>query len=336
MNYGLGRLPLPHDARDWSPRKLMAMIEAGIAIPVHWQSSTVLMQGNTPHCVGFAGAGWKATDGANSPGDSTITDAEGHRLYYAAKAEEGIYPGDANIEEGSYSRSLAKALRREGTIDAYAIGGYDDLVEWCEKYGSVPVGTLWYESMRYPDSRGVVSIQGDAVAGGHEYLVHGVNLPLGDDILNSWSRGWGLNGGAFMVPPTLRRLIDQEGGDALFMVKLAKALAWPDLIGYEISAAEVDIPYEVREAGAMKGFPEPDGTITFRPGLTVTQRQVGTVLCNIGLQLSNPWKDKWTIPATREWVKAQFPQLVFLNEPVGPLKRFQLLMLIGRYLRERT
>ena len=50
LKHGLGRNPSLPDDRDWSPEKLEAMIDEGIAVPVQWEDKVVLNQGQTGHC----------------------------------------------------------------------------------------------------------------------------------------------------------------------------------------------------------------------------------------------------------------------------------------------
>jgi hypothetical protein len=290
--HGLGRNPNPPDSRDWPVSRLVAMIEAGVAVPVSWvRRSGQLDQGSTGHCVGFAGANWEGTDEAGITGDKAITNATGHQLYYASVAAGGA----PNSESGSCGRWLAQALQELGIIDHYAIGGFADGKAWVQRYGAVPIGTNWWSSMDQPDSNGVVTV-GGTIRGGHETCWHETDTAFGNGVDNSWG-AWGLNGDYRISDANLQTLIDAQGGDVLCMVKLTAptpptppvppytpppppvdphaGLPWPDLpVEYR------DDGWLVKDSGLMQGYD--DGT--FLPGKSMPAYQIETIIARLKLR----------------------------------------------------
>jgi hypothetical protein len=302
---GLGRNPNTEDTRDWSPKRLAALIETGQAVPVTWNDPVVLSQGSTPHCVGFFGAGWKATAQYNCGPDSTITNEEGHRLYYASKIKDG-QPG---MENGSCSRSLAQVLKDEGVIDNYAIGySYLEAKEWVEKYGCVGLGIPWYTGMDATDSAGMIHVRG-TFRGGHEIMMHGVYHPDLENVLrNSWN-GWGFqsSGDCGISDADLEISVDREGGDVLYMVKLVKPVPvpvpdpFPDLEGLDAEGVAA-ITWCVQR-GYVLGYA--DGT--FRPWQPLLRRHVFLIAGRAGLApVGQGWIDDYT-PALRGDVRDQWP-----------------------------
>jgi hypothetical protein len=212
MKHGLGRNPSPPDARDWTVDRLEAMIDAGTAVPVLWTDPVVLDQGQTPHCVGYAGAGFEATEEANAPADDTITNATGESLYYACK----VIDGEPGAEDGTYVRSVAKALKKKGIISAYAFGTMAQGKAWVSKYGPSVVGVRWDYSMEEPDFQGYIHPDGSD-AGGHGILWHAVYEP--DNMLrNSWG-DWGpLHGDCLITDIDLVDILS-NGGEVMMAVR---------------------------------------------------------------------------------------------------------------------
>jgi len=87
------------------------------------------------------------------------------------------------------------------------------------------VGTSWLYDMFFPkwDSKlGKFLIRASGnLAGGHAYLLDGVNTQQGlVRIKNSWGRDWGHEGFAYMPLPDLEMLI-ADGGEACLAVEVA-------------------------------------------------------------------------------------------------------------------
>ena len=212
---GLGWRPSPPDIRDWKPETLRAMIRLQVARPVSWAMppGLWLAQGHTQHCVGFLGAGFIAAEGSQSPIDITVNDQLGHALYYEAK----VYDGDPGGEEGSCLRSLAKALKQRGVIDAYSIT--NDFVacdNWVDTWGCVGLGIWWYESMFEKDANGIIYPVGPK-SGGHAILWRAKDQEYDNVLRNSWGQAWGE---CSISDRNLAALLSDRG-EALLAVKLA-------------------------------------------------------------------------------------------------------------------
>ena len=181
--------------------------------PVSWNNiEPVLDQGETPHCVGFAGAQW----GNTLPINDKFVNEDGHRFYYACK----VFDGEPNEENGSTSRSLGKALKAAGRLNTYAFAAsIDEAVQWIMTNGPVLFGTDWYTGMFNPNSRGFVEPTGN-IEGGHMYLAIGYN-PLTEVIeyLNSWSDMWGINGRFYMHKRDAVKIFANQG-EGLVAVEL--------------------------------------------------------------------------------------------------------------------
>lgn len=122
------------------------------------------------------------------------------------------WPG--NSYDGTSVRAGAKVLQRCGVIGEYRWAwDIDTVVQALLEQGPVVVGTWWYNSMFQPDDNGVITVSGARV-GGHAYLLNGVNTSKEMiRIKNSWGRGWGHRGYAYISFDDMARLI-REGGEA--------------------------------------------------------------------------------------------------------------------------
>lgn len=255
----LGRIPSPPDPRDFKLRlwtstnpleqALAAMLAsksaakvtkdwcqiatpliiggqpAPVPVPsaqVMWvDNEPVLDQGDTGHCVGFAGAGW----GNVLPQDDHFVNSDGDRIYYEACAAGG-YP---NTEDGSTIRDLAKALKKDGRLSVYAFAAsVDDALSFVSKSGPVVFGTDWTEGMFDPDPTGRVRPTGQ-VAGGHAYVCIGLDLQLEQVwFLNSWSVDWGQNGRFWMSRDDVQTIFANQG-EAMAAVELPTSAAEEEL-----------------------------------------------------------------------------------------------------------
>ncbi len=334
--HGLGRL-YREDERDWPVSKLRAMIDAGVAepVPIQWPVPARLQQGSTNHCVGFAWAGFKS-----AAGDQAVTNDEGHRIYYEAKKIDN--DGPEMLERGTYVRSGAMVLKNEGFIDGFSLTDDIDVVDdWIQRNGCVVVGTNWYGSMFHPDASGVVTIDGN-VAGGHAYLRIGdLQTPADNSHLNSW-KNWGIDQMFWYSQPDARRLL-REWGEACLCVRKTDVPPprWPDLPPMDLDdLLSQDAAWK---SGILRGFDDH----TFHPQPTeehpapwglVTMHQVGNVAWRIGAIEKNPFNSDsdFITLATRGLVHHSMPMLTFREERWEEcLTRFQLLLLVGRYLREK-
>lgn len=171
-----------------------------------WQTGPVLNQGNTPHCVGYAWAGWLMCRPLR-----TMNGPTGDQIYYAAK----IVDGEPNAEDGSSTRSALKVMMKQGRIANYLWAqNLSDLKTWALTKGSFCLGTDWYNDMFSPDYKGFVTPTGD-IAGGHEYLCIGYSTAKkAFRFLNSWGADWGQTGRFWMHESDVEMLVFGGNGDA--------------------------------------------------------------------------------------------------------------------------
>jgi hypothetical protein len=223
--FGLGWVPpVTPDPRNWPVSRLLALVEAGEAVPnkeVKWEAPPVaLNQEQTPHCAGFAAAAFKACAERLWPTDPSIGSAEGHRLYYEAKILDGA-PG---VEEGTSIHSIMRVLKNEGTIDAYAFGTFEEARGWMQRYGPVLAGLAWFENMFYPKPDGLVT-PGGILRGGHAFLMRGTDMLIEQAPAvfnrNSWN-GWGLRGDFYLWHSTVNSLAEQYGAELGMAVKFVQ------------------------------------------------------------------------------------------------------------------
>lgn len=133
-------------------------------------------------------------------------------MIYSAATVLDEFPGAYPPEDtGSSGLGVCKAAVNMNLINGYQWAfGFDHVLETL-MYGPLLVGTNWYDGMFYPNSSGVVSISG-SIAGGHEYLLVGVD-PAKRLLLfqNSWSSLWGVKGRFYMGYDTFKRLLNEQG-----------------------------------------------------------------------------------------------------------------------------
>ena len=159
-------------------------------------------QGDTPTCVGYAWAHWLA----NAPIIQRLR-AEG--IYFLAKHLDE-WPGENYA--GTSVRAGAKALFELGFIREYRWAwSLPLLIDTVLELGPVVVGTNWYGGMNTPDRNGVLSVSGK-LEGGHAWLINGVDVEKElFRLKQSWGRGWGLQGRAWISFKDMRRLIREDG-----------------------------------------------------------------------------------------------------------------------------
>jgi hypothetical protein len=182
--YGLGRLPSPPDARDYSMKA--AMVELDKTAPPRpvksWHSDRVLNQLKTPHCVGFAWAGW----GISSPVEDDWNNCTGHDIYSRCKQVDGCPEKD-----GSTVRAGAKVMKQMGRLGTYFwAGSVDEALDYVSRFGPVVFGTIFTEGMCRPSLIGGIIRPTGKVVGGHAYDIVGV-----DEKYATIKQSWGLKHG---------------------------------------------------------------------------------------------------------------------------------------------
>lgn len=177
-----------------------------------WTAPTVLDQGQTPHCVGFAESGFLATDPVMDPG---ITNQFAHDTYYRIKEIEG----EPRAETGAYVSSAGKDLKARGRVAGYAFSDTtEDVCDWLLTKGPVQCGSSWFSGMMDTNSSGFVVPTGTN-EGGHSYLAIGFDKILEVlTFLQSWG-DWGIKGFFKMHKGDFADLIAQ-GGEGMAMLEL--------------------------------------------------------------------------------------------------------------------
>jgi C1A family cysteine protease len=216
---GLGRLPQP-DKRNANYPMPMRDVPPGVRRRM-WNAGEVLDQGATPQCVGYAGYGWlEGGPVINRRMTFSPTD-----LYHMAQ-DNDEWPG--HDYDGSSTLGLMKALKQLGYVNTYVWAtDADTLAKWILTTGPVLIGVNWYLDFFTPNvENGFIEIGGEIV-GGHELRVIGVDLdkscPDGSKgafrFVNSWGRGWGTQGRAYLSIKDLDRLL-QEDGEAVTAIEI--------------------------------------------------------------------------------------------------------------------
>lgn len=210
QKYGTGRLPFVADTRDdsYTPMRLAAMLELGMATPVSWTNANhVLDQGEQPECVAFGTLGLLNTDD-EMHNDPHFGNAEARDFF-------ATIPGAG--PQGAYVRDGLKAAKAAGLIEAYALLRSDaEVDEWLESHGPVLLGTAWTKRMTETVG-GIVIVDTTASETGHCYFWHGqdVYYRLGT---NSWGEGWA-EGGRFKMRRCDDGRLRHAGGEAWAVVQ---------------------------------------------------------------------------------------------------------------------
>lgn len=179
-------------------------------------------QGATPQCVAYGSLHLlHAPPFTYPPPRPLLVPAE---LYAAAQK---VDPWEGENYEGTSSDAAMEVMRARGIIESYWwAADFDEAVACVLERSPVGFGTWWLEAMFDPDGAGFIRAQG-RVAGGHFYLVDGINLDVRAPgaakngiarIKNSWSRAWGRKGHAFISLEDLERLFD-DYGEAVVVVE---------------------------------------------------------------------------------------------------------------------
>ncbi|HLE03495.1 MAG TPA: C1 family peptidase, partial [Anaerolineales bacterium] len=168
-------------------------------------------------CVGFAWTAW-VEDGpiTHKPKGAKTPPLYDPAFLYAEAQKVDEWEGAEPAYFGTSVRAGAKVLKTLGLISEYRwTWDVNDVIDALLYIGPVVVGTNFYESMLTPDENGLWGIAGPVI-GGHAYVLNGISQPKNlIRIKNSWSRGWGKNGFAYIMPHDLQRLLNEDGECAL-------------------------------------------------------------------------------------------------------------------------
>lgn len=168
-----------------------------------WGLGPVTDQGSTPHCVGYAWAGWLAAE----PVRQRPMDPDGiYRLAQYLDEWEG------EAYDGTSVRGAAKVLRTTGHVSEYRWAfDIDTALSHVMEAGPVVLGVDWHDGMMETDRDGFVWPYG-RVVGGHAVLWYGADLRSGyARVRNSWGPAWGLRGNCRITLDDLDGLIRRDG-----------------------------------------------------------------------------------------------------------------------------
>ena len=208
MNYMLGRIAAP-DERDKKYRIRSMLEPRPLRLWRYWNDLQWWGdQGENPWCVAYA---WlhALEDGPRTiKGKGPVIPP--HELYKAAQQNDE-WAGEGY--DGTSVRGGAKALAAAGRIAEYRWAwDIDTVVEALLNVGPLVVGTNWYRSMFEPEYNGDLLVAKGSLAGGHAYVLNGVNLKRGLlRVKNSWGRSWAGDGRAWMEIETFERLLNEDG-----------------------------------------------------------------------------------------------------------------------------
>ena len=163
-----------------------------------------------PQAVAYALAAYRQII-TGSAGDPDAT----HRAAHAADPWAGV------PHEGTTIHAGLKVMQAEGVITGYVWSrDAGEVVDWLLLHGPVVVGSVWTQAMMDAPAGDDPLVIGDLtdpenVMGNHCYLLIGYSDRLGAvRLLNSWGRGWGENGRAWVKVDDLQRLLDEATGQA--------------------------------------------------------------------------------------------------------------------------
>jgi C1A family cysteine protease len=181
-----------------------------------WPTAQVFDQKSTSQCVAYSGiAALVAAPHVNFP---NITFES---LYRECQLNDQ-WTGEAY--DGTSVLALGKVLKRMGFISEYRwANNVDQLANYILTTGPALAGTRWDSNMFAPGKDGFLSL-GGGVAGGHAYLLAGVDLekkcPDGSTgafrKLGSWGRSWADNGRAWISFKDMSELIADDGELMMF------------------------------------------------------------------------------------------------------------------------
>lgn len=213
LPFPLGRAGVNHDPRNRDFRALVRPGPRAVRPNLPWLTLVVLDQGSAPRCTTEAAIGLLETN-PNRPQytpDRPRFDEPAERQ--AAYLQwQRFDPWAGSPHDGSSTDAPFKGLREASVISGWRwLFGEPQVREFVTWYGPVAVGTVWLGDMFYPDGHGYLACTGP-VAGGHAYrLVQYSRVRDAYRIVNSWGRGWGQNGRAWIRAADMAGLLSADG-----------------------------------------------------------------------------------------------------------------------------
>lgn len=213
-----------------------------------WFPPPVLDQGDTPQCVAYSTLGYLS---AGPVRNKSVTKADAQPLYDQCQLVDGF----VGVHDGTSVRAAMQTLETRGYLSRY-LWAYTtrEAAAWVVKNGPMVFGTDWLESMfdttLFRKSTFIDFNHNSPVAGGHAYLIFGVNYdkacPDGTvgafEMQNSWGTSWGSSGRAWLSFSAADALLAEAGEAACASEILAKG----------------KISFAATEPQQPKDLPDPD------------------------------------------------------------------------------
>lgn len=206
--------------------QVTATVDATTPVTKHWYSPLVLDQGNYPHCVAYAGAGWLSDGPICHKIDFSIP-----ALYTDCQADD---QWAGNNYDGTSVLGLMRVLKKRGLVSEYRWAfNLNQVRAHVLTTGPLVVGTNWTEGMSAPDKDNFVHLTGRS-QGGHSWRIIGASdtkmCPNGKRgafrAKNNWGREYGDQGRFWISYDDFANLLASDGEAATAIeTPLARATA---------------------------------------------------------------------------------------------------------------
>jgi hypothetical protein len=199
-----------HDSRS---RSFQAPRATTIRSVRHKSRGLPLDQGDLGSCTGNAMVGALNTSPLRKWWRCAKTEQDAVDLYERATLIDP-FPGEYPPEDtGSAGLYVAKAAQEKGWIKNYSWAfGLEHTLQ-ALTLRPVIIGIGWYSSFDRPDDVGRIRITSGAdIRGGHEVLLTGLSTARGVVfVMNSWGKGYGIDGAVELGFEDLDRLLQEDG-----------------------------------------------------------------------------------------------------------------------------